>query len=95
VPRLDNGTNGVSRFCGVTTAIEHLLSDARRRRDLPPPAIRRLLREHAGLTQAEVATALGVGRPAVTRYETGARDPRGEVRLAYVELLERLARSPE
>jgi transcriptional regulator with XRE-family HTH domain len=79
----------------MVIAIDHLLTEARRRRSLPPPAIRRLLRKHAGLTQAEVATVLGVRRPAVTRYETGARDPRGEVRLAYVELLERLARSPE
>lgn len=75
----------------MATAIEHLLADARRRRSLPPPTVRRLLRERAGLTQSEVAGVLGVGRPAATRYETGTRGPRGEVRLAYVDLLERLA----
>jgi DNA-binding transcriptional regulator YiaG len=95
VSRLDNCANGVSLYLKMITGIQNLLIDARRRRSLPPPAIRRLLREHAGLTQAEVATVLGVGRPAVTRYETGARDPRGEVRHAYVELLELLARSRE
>lgn len=76
---------------GMATAIEHLLADARRRRSLPPPPVRRLLRARAGLTQHEVAATLGVGRPAVTRYESDAREPRGDVRLAYVDLLERLA----
>ncbi len=75
----------------MATAIEHLLEDARRRRSLPPPAVRRMLRERAGLAQREIADALGVGRTAVTRYETGARDPRGPLRLAYVDLLEQLA----
>jgi predicted transcriptional regulator len=75
----------------MATAIEHLLADARRRGSLPPPPLRRLLREQAGLTQLEVAFVLGVGRPAVTRYESGARSPRGDVRLGYVDLLERLA----
>ena len=47
------------------------------------------------MTQAEVAGALGVGRPAVTRYESGARSPRGDVRLVYVDLLERLVGEQE
>jgi transcriptional regulator with XRE-family HTH domain len=75
----------------MATAIEQLLTEARRRRSLPPAAIRRHLRERAGLSQAEVATVLGVLRPTVTRYESGQREPRGSVRLAYVDLLERLA----
>jgi len=79
----------------MATAIDHLLADARRRRALPPPPVRRLLREGAGMTQAEVAGALGVGRPAVTRYESGARSPRGDVRLVYVDLLERLVGEQE
>lgn len=78
----------------MATAIEHLLAEARRRQSLPPPAVRRLLREQAGLTQDEVAGTIGVGRPSVTRYESGTRDPRGEIRLAYVDLLERIAGEP-
>lgn len=75
----------------MPSALDHLLTEAHRRRSLPPPAVRRLLRERAGLTQREVASVLDIGRPAVTRYESGARNPRGRTRLAYVELLERLA----
>lgn len=76
---------------GAMNALDQLLAEARRRESLPPAPVRRLLREQAGLTQREVAGVLGVGRSAVTRYETGARDPRGEVRADYVRLLERLS----
>ena len=72
--------------------IDELLVNARRRRALPPPAVRRYLREANGLSQAEVARALGCGRTAVTRWESGAREPRPETRLRYAELLERLAK---
>lgn len=71
--------------------IDQLLADAKRARDLPPPAVRRHLRERAGLSQEQLAQALGVGRTAVTRWETGAREPRPAVRLDYIEILERLA----
>jgi predicted transcriptional regulator len=72
-------------------AIDHLLAEARQRRTLPPPVVRQLLRKRVGLTQREIADILDVSRPAVTRYESGARDPRGRVRLAYAELLDRIA----
>lgn len=75
----------------AATTLDNLLRDAQRRRALPPADVRRELREHAGLTQADLASVLGVGRPSVTRYETGAREPRGRVRLAYLDVLERLA----
>lgn len=75
----------------MANVINELLKDARRRQSLPPPPVRRLLRERAGLSQAEVAAVLGVGRTAVTRWETGARHPRRPSRVAYIELLERLA----
>ena len=74
----------------MATPIEQLIADANRRRALPSPPVRRLLREEAGLTQKEIAAAIGVARPAVTRYESGTRAPRGETRSAYIELLERL-----
>jgi transcriptional regulator with XRE-family HTH domain len=73
------------------SALEQVLDEARVRRSLPDPAIRRLLRERAGLTQAEVARALGVTKTAVVRWEAGARVPRLRVRTEYVALLERLA----
>jgi transcriptional regulator with XRE-family HTH domain len=71
--------------------VDQLLADARRSRQLPEPALRRLLRERAGLSQQQVADALGVSRPAVTRWENGIREPRGTTRrLAYLSLLDRL-----
>ncbi len=63
----------------MSAVIDNLLAEARRKHALPPPPLRRLLREQAGLTQAEIAQVLGVGRPTVTRYESGVRDPRSAV----------------
>jgi transcriptional regulator with XRE-family HTH domain len=60
------------------------------RRRLPPPPARRDLRERAGLTQAQVASMLQVGRSAVTRWELGTRNPRGELAARYGDLLVRL-----
>ena len=71
--------------------IDRVLQDARRRRTLPPPAMRRYLRTSCGLTQDEIARALAVNRATVTKWEGGTREPRGELRLRYIELLERLA----
>jgi DNA-binding XRE family transcriptional regulator len=77
--------------------LEQLLTEARTRRRLPDPAVRRVLRRRAGLTQEALAQVLAyelghpVSRVSVTRYETGLRDPRGATCAAYVRLLERLA----
>ena len=74
-----------------TTSLALLLERADARRvALPKPAMRRLLRVRAGLTQAEIAELVGVKRNAVTRWENGTRNPRGHVRTAYAELLEAL-----
>jgi len=77
----------------ATTALDldALLSRSRLRRNLPPVAIRRMLRERAGLSQEAIARVLGVTRPTVTRWELGERTPRGAALLAYSELLARLA----
>lgn len=72
--------------------IESVLERARARRRLPEPAERRRLREEAGLSQADVAAVVGVGRPEVTRYENGERSPRGEALVRYEKLLRRLRR---
>lgn len=71
--------------------LEALLSRSKLRRELPPPALRRLLRERAGLSQAAIAGVLGISRPAMTRWELGQRTPRGAALARYSELLDRLA----
>lgn len=51
-----------------------------------------MLRERAGLTQAELAEVLGnVSRPSVSRWESGCRRPRGQLLEQYLALLDQLA----
>lgn len=57
-------------------------------RRLPPPAVRRALREATGLSVIEIAEALGVGRHAIYRWEAGRREPRGANRKAYAGFLD-------
>lgn len=59
--------------------------------DLPPSAIRARLRRAGGLTQPDVAEALGVHRIQVTRWENGHTEPRAPHRAAYARLLGKLA----
>ncbi|UKL07441.1 telomere-associated protein Tap [Streptomyces sp. NBU3104] len=59
--------------------------------DLPVPAERKRLREAAGLSQAQIATALDARREAVGNWETGKTEPRPPKRAAYARLLEGLA----
>ncbi|MFI1568343.1 helix-turn-helix transcriptional regulator [Streptomyces sp. NPDC020490] len=71
--------------------VDALLDDV-----LPPPRVRQQLRLAAGLTQQEVADAVGVKRLAVARWELGEASPRRPHRATYVHLLKRLAeRFPE
>ncbi|MFJ3213841.1 helix-turn-helix transcriptional regulator [Streptomyces flaveolus] len=63
---------------------------------LPAPRVRQQLRLAAGLTQQEVADAVGVKRLAVARWELGQTHPRRPHRAVYIHLLKRLAeRFPE
>jgi predicted transcriptional regulator len=66
------------------------LAKASLHRRLPAPAVRRALRDNAGLTQQDVADVCGVSRVSIARYEAGTRDPRGAVQARYVELLMKL-----
>ncbi|WEH44009.1 helix-turn-helix transcriptional regulator [Streptomyces sp. AM 2-1-1] len=77
-------------FSAVDALLEQVAQD-----DLPDPAERRRLREAAGLSQAQIATALNARREAVGNWETGRTEPRPPKRAAYARLLERLtARFP-
>lgn len=71
---------------------EKLRIKIRLRRNFPSPAARRHLRERAGLTQADIAKAIGVDRASVARYELGQRKPAGEVLARYVALLDQIVR---
>ncbi len=57
---------------------------------LPAPSERRRIRELARVSQHEVGEALGVSDAAISRYETGQREPRGTRVGAYRRLLESL-----
>ncbi|WP_221361065.1 telomere-associated protein Tap [Streptomyces beigongshangae] len=61
------------------------------RSPLPPPAVRRRLRQAHGLTLDEVATALQVRRATVSGWESGKTEPRPPERDAYARLLDQLA----
>ncbi|MFK0202104.1 helix-turn-helix domain-containing protein [Streptomyces lavendulae] len=64
--------------------------------DLPSLDARSRLRRAAGLTQQQVADAIGVQYQQVYRWEQGAAEPRGRRRAAYLKLLQTLAnRHPE
>lgn len=53
----------------------------------------RAIRQRAGLSLREMATALGVTRSALQRWEVGLRTPRGESAARYGALLAALRES--
>jgi transcriptional regulator with XRE-family HTH domain len=63
------------------------LEARRAERSLPAPAERRRLRLAAGLTQPELAAFVGVGAPALCRWEGGSRTPQGEFAARYAAAL--------
>ncbi|MFG3408250.1 helix-turn-helix domain-containing protein [Streptomyces sp. NPDC048142] len=71
-------------------SVEALLEEARLTAAAPPPAERQRLREAAGLSRAQVASAVGVGRSTVANWETGVSDPQPPARLPYLRLLKGL-----
>lgn len=74
----------------MNTTTNHLAAKVRAHRDLPGPALRRAIRQEAGLSQRDFGEALGIDRASVSRYESGQRRPRGELLTRYVELLRAL-----
>lgn len=77
----------------AATTAEKIRSRLGIRADLPDPEERRRLREAAGLSQQEVADALGVTRAAVGHWETGSRSPRGRRLAEYVDVIRVLRES--
>ncbi|MCX4557964.1 helix-turn-helix domain-containing protein [Streptomyces phaeochromogenes] len=75
------------------TVAEKIRSRRGVRREVPLPAECRAIREAAGLTQAEVADAVGVTPQAVALWESGNRTPRGHLLDRYAEAL-RAMREP-
>jgi DNA-binding transcriptional regulator YiaG len=54
---------------------------------LPPPTVRKALRESAGLSRPAGAERLGVSAEALRTWEEGLREPQGDNRSAYLALL--------
>ncbi|MFD5898584.1 telomere-associated protein Tap [Streptomyces sp. NPDC060366] len=79
-------TDEQALFSAVDALLEQVAQD-----DLPDPDERKRLREAAGLSQAQIATALSARREAVGNWETGRTEPRPPKRAAYARLLEGLA----
>jgi DNA-binding transcriptional regulator YiaG len=73
----------------VSEAVQSLLSRAA---SLPPQKTWGLLRRAGGLTQSEVATAIGVHRVQVARWESGKAAPRPPHRQDYALLLQGLVK---
>ncbi len=57
---------------------------------LPVPAERIRLRQRFGITQEELAQALGVTRKSVRTWERGTAEPTGAHRRKYANILNRL-----
>jgi DNA-binding XRE family transcriptional regulator len=66
----------------------NLIAEARHRANT---GLARQLRQRNHLSQAKVATAVGVTRSAVAQWETGRALPAGKHALAYARLLRELA----
>ena len=72
-------------------AMSELLNRARAVGKLPAPHARQRIRTDAGISQRELAGALGVDVMTLNRWERGLTQPRGEHAAAYASVLERLA----
>lgn len=72
------------------TAMSEILAVAQLRADLASGRAREI-RLRVGLSQADIALALGVDQPTVARWERGCR-PRRDHAARYAELLRQLDR---
>jgi transcriptional regulator with XRE-family HTH domain len=67
-----------------------LIEEVRAARKLPPPSMARAIRLAADVSQERIAAELGVHRVTIARWEMGTRRPRGQLRIAYADLLQQL-----
>lgn len=75
-----------------TSVLETQLRQAAKRKQLPPPGLRRAVREAAGVSLDAVAEHCEVSHQTVSYWERGMRTPTGERLERYAELLDRLAK---
>lgn len=68
-----------------------LIEEVKARHYLPAPKMRRAIREAAGVSQRAAGGHIGVTPQAVSYWESGAREPRGENLVKYAALLRQLA----
>jgi DNA-binding transcriptional regulator YiaG len=70
------------------SALMHEVCEAQ---SLPPPVVRKAIREGAGVAQERFAGALGVHRVTLARWESRTgQEPRGERRAKYARALREL-----
>jgi DNA-binding transcriptional regulator YiaG len=82
---------GASDHSGpMTAAVEGLLAEVRRARELTTSPTARDIRRAAGVTQERLALALGVDRTTLARWESGTTRPRPAELAAWVEALDAL-----
>jgi len=74
--------------------IDQLITEVRAQRNLPPPTMRRAIRQAAGVSMPRLAGALGVSTPTLHHWETGTRNPRPAHAIAYNEALRALHGEP-
>lgn len=60
-------------------------------RELPPPAVCRAIREAAGVSQRDLAKAVGCSYQTILNYEYGRRRPKPDLLIKYVALLADMA----
>lgn len=69
------------------SAVEEVVRLAQARRELPPPAMCRALRERAGLSLADMARAAGTSKQSVHNWESGRCVPGPEHIHDYLTVL--------
>jgi DNA-binding XRE family transcriptional regulator len=74
-------------------ALDALTAKVVARRQLPPPDVARKIRQIADASLGDVGAATGVSRQAVSAWELGRRQPRGETAVRYAEVLAELKRA--
>ena len=77
----------------LSPLFEPLKAKLQARRELPSPAARRALRTAAGVSQEDVARAVGVTRQCISWWEAGERTPTGENLTRYVAALAEIKRA--